>query len=255
MNYQQLIEQAEALLAEGKVDEANELIAQAEALKAQMDAEERVAALKSDADERAAAEAAEAEQARQEEVKAAAEAAVQEALKGVNLDRPDFTGSGGEPASEDETDDIGQEIQRLQVLSPWDNFGTLDLAIRYHVKSQRARAGHGSPPTQTEYAVLADRAWEFCRTIDEVPVIDYDGSIKSVRRPAFDPGALQPWQEQVTAFVPGYDEAIEHKDNVTESGIKALTWMSQQPATKANELVHSTQSGYGDELGISSLAV
>ena len=246
MNYQEMIARAEELLAEGKVEEANELIAQAEAHKAKVDAETALKALKADADAKAKAEREAAEAAQQAELDAKVQAAVKDALK--KADRPDYTGGGGDDALS-ESDEIGEKIARLQMVSRWDHYSLTDLATRFYVKSLAARQGNGRPPTQDMFNALTYRAHDFCRTIDKVPCIMPDGEIKSVERPAVDLSVLTPWdsEDDTTVYVPGYEEAQKVRDNVTRNGVKALMEMSATPEIKANEVVHSTQAGYGDE--------
>jgi hypothetical protein len=230
---------------EPNLESVRELNDQAEGIRERITELERtLESIQAEEDERAAAEAAAAAEA-EAEVEALAEEKARAMLKKVGLDRPDFTKSEGEE-DEEEIPDIPEHMSRIQVASRYDEMGTLDLAMEYYIKSRAARVGAASSaPTLEMYRALAVKAAAFVRSTDKLPRRNRYGETKMVEVPAFNPREFEKemrWRDEPDTYTIGGRE-VKFNDNVSMKGIKSL-W---ELGIKANEVIHTTQAGYGDE--------
>lgn len=135
----------------------------------------------------------------------------------------------------------------IEVFSPYDRLSTMDLCLRYEVMRS-----YGRRPSQRFWRALAGRAAKMAREEDTL----YIHQGRPVKAPAIDWQVIVPKNldlEEVDGdlfgtkagkmdryFTGGFDKA---EDNVTPLGIKQL----HEIATKANEVVYSTQASAGDE--------
>jgi len=246
--HRRVTDEAATMLSEESPDleKVRELNDQAEGIKSQMvEVERTLEAYQEQEKEREAAEAKAAEE-RQAEIQRLADEKAKDMVKNLGLDRPDYTHSG-QPS--EQKPELPLHMQRISVGSRFDHLGTLDLATRYYLKSRAARMGLATAPSENFYRALMVRASEFVRQVDEVPRFDRYGSVKTVQLPAFNPHEFLKEQGRAADSWQVEGKEVTLNDNVNTSGIKSL-W---EIGVKANELVHSTQSGYGDELGISSV--
>ncbi len=215
---------------------------EASKLKAQIEAAENTLANEEQAKvERETATKKEAEE-REAQIAKMVDERVEKALAetAIKSDRPNYAAGDGDDGFR-----VPEHIARLAVTSRFDRLGDLDLAQRYYLKSRAARAGATSPPSERFYRALMERAARFMQAEDDVPYIDDYGQIKSERMPAFDPRVIVPFSDSEagdTYFVEGIGN-VRHDDNVTPDGIKKLVKLG----IKTDELVYSTQTGFGDE--------
>ena len=146
-----------------------------------------------------------------------------------------------------------RELQTLIVGSKYDTVGDLDLLTRYYMQSQAARAGKAPRPSERFYKAVMARAAKFMREEDEV--IEWDARPgarpKLVSKPAFDPEVVRPYvagtqDDTYDILAPDgtvVQRDVQFADNVTAKGVTQLL----EIGAKANELIYSTSSGYGDE--------
>lgn len=131
----------------------------------------------------------------------------------------------------------GGDAVRIEVSSPYDRLSTMDLAIRYELLKS-----WGKPPSTKMWRALALRVGDLAQTEDVVGIKHG----QPVKAPAIDWSVIVPSnldlnevEVEVKGRQPNMDMAT---DVVTPQGVKQMAEL----ALKANELVHSTQSGYGD---------
>lgn len=249
----------EAAIEAGDVETADELTAEAEALEANIARGEKALAIKAKAETRAAEKAKAEKEAREAEIEAKAEELaaekVAEATKNLGVQRPDY-------ADPDETDAPpapSMFLERLSVASRHDRLPLIQQAVKYQVQRLSYRQGHSAapPPDEKLFRALCVRANNFLRQEDELARLSAEGEAIKCVVPSFDPELLGKWGEQApreedTIEVEGMTLNTFGQKGVTQDGIKGLIKLA---GAKANELVYSTQAGYGDELGISSLVM
>ena len=215
-----------AFKAELSAEEATELkakMSEVEVLGAQLEAQE-----KASAEELAATTAAEAAQ------KAAVDSAVAEAvaekdkeLEALRKGRSPLAPGIGAPTS----DSAGSGLPSITVSSPFDRMGTFDLALKYEILKAQ-----GGQPSDKWYRALVERVGRVAREEDTL----YIKNGQPVKVPALDWANLAPKNLDLSEVRGDKDET---QDPVNSRGIKAL----HNVATKANELVYSTQATAGDE--------
>jgi N4-gp56 family major capsid protein len=243
--YHRLTDQAREMLGEETPDleAVKALNDDIEEVRAQITEVERtLTALQEQEAERQATEKA-AEDEREAELEKRAEEKAKAMIKGLGIDRPDYTALEDQ---EDEPAPLPAHMQRIEVGSIYDDMGTLELATEFYVKSRAARVGAiQDPPSELMYRALCVRAAEFVQRTDSVPRFDRYGGVKMIDAPAFNPREYQremgSRSDPDTWMVRGAQ--VKHNDNVTPNGIKSL-W---ELGIKADELVYSTQASYGDE--------
>jgi HK97 family phage prohead protease len=138
----------------------------------------------------------------------------------------------------------------IQVIaSPYDRLSTFDLATRYMVMKSS-----GQRPSDRFRRALMLRAHKMGREQDQVGTKNG----QAVYVPAIDRDVIVPtdldFDEEGTPFKAG-GVPEKGKDNVTSAGIRQFAQivgmnlgdLKGNSATKANELLYSTQSGFGDE--------
>lgn len=243
--YERLLAEAQAAIDAGDAEKAEELTKKARHLKILADAQASVKAMQDEAEEKArqAEEARAAKEAEEleDKIKSLAEEAVKKAATPA---RPDYSESepGAEPPP---APGVPEKLARIAVLSRYDGMSDLDLALNYHIKSRRYKAGVGGHPDEKQFRALMVRAKKFMNADDKVPYIDRYGEVKSMTVPAFDPKTIVPWAnvgDEDSMDVPGLG-AVKSNGGVTSDGIKQILDI----AVKSDELVYSTQSGYGDQ--------
>ncbi len=242
--YRRLTDEARGMLAEEAPDleAVKSLNDNIEQVRAEIGEVERTRAALREQEAEREAEAKAAEEARQAEIQRLADEKAKAMVKNLGLDRPDYTRSETPKETEPE---MPAHMQRIVVGSRYDDMGTLDLAMEYYIKSRAAKVGVGRNPSERMYQALVQRAAEFVRETDMVPRFDRYGEIKNVEVPAFNPREFEremAYRDDPDSYTFGATE-VKHKDNVTPDGIKSL-W---NLGLKADELVYSTQAGYGDE--------
>lgn len=157
----------------------------------------------------------------------------------------------------------GQELEPAvvqQMISPYDRLHPSQLAIRYYIGRKAAATGMTAPPSTKFRRALALKAREFLKEEVELKSIDpYDGSIKSRKVSTWEliQPVLRPWPGSTAEshYVDGVGE-VAVKDNISPEGVKTLQRISAMnpgdvwnkfAGIKSDELIYSTQAGFGDE--------
>jgi HK97 family phage major capsid protein len=244
--YLKLVSEAEAAFEAGDIEKADELTAKAEKVKENLERGDKVKALKADAEARQAAKEKEEKKRREAEIQAEVDKRVEEATKNLGVQRPEY--GDGEPPDTAPTDP-SLFLSRLSVMSKYDNLPLTEMAVKYQIQRLSHRAGRSQAPSQKLYRALCVKANRFLRTEDELARLDAYGKPFKMTVPAFDPELLGKWGEQGreedTIEFDGVKLNTYGQKGITREGIDGLIKLAKH--TKANELVHSTQSNYGDE--------
>lgn len=144
-----------------------------------------------------------------------------------------------------------RKLGRLIVGSKFDRLGDLDLVMRYYMQSQAAKAGRAPQPSERFMRAVMTRAAKFMQAEDELPHWEpYAGARpKMLRVPAFDPSVVQPYvagaEDTADVIVNGkvLAQNVRFDDHVSAAGVSQLL----EIGAKSDELIYSTQSGYGDQ--------
>jgi HK97 family phage prohead protease len=181
--------------------------------------------------------------AEQETARQAAAAKQQPPFPVVDLDDVKVTGpSAGQM----------RQLGRLIVSSKFDRLGDVDLIMRYYLQSQAARVGAAERPSERFQRAVMVRAAKFMQAEDTLPVWDpYPGARpRTAKSPAFDPLVVRPYVaadedrgDVLSADGKVLARGVRFDDNVSARGVAQLL----EIGAKADELIYSTQSGYGDQ--------
>lgn len=160
----------------------------------------------------------------------------------VDLEGTNLKGAGAEQM---------RHLGRLIVGSKYDRLGDIDLVMRYYMQSQAAKAGRAPQPSERFYRAVMARAAKFMQDEDTIPAWEpYAGARpKMVKVPAFDPAVVQPYvagaEDSADVVVNGKVLArnVRFDDHVSAAGVSQLL----EIGAKNDELIYSTQSGYGDQ--------
>ena len=218
-----------AFKAELSEEEGKELqvaMGAVESLQAQVDAQARTEA--EEAARLAADEAAKADAKAVQDKLVADQAKLAEDQAKLEADRKAL----GRPVAPSTGAPGGVDSAVIRVSSPFDRMDTMDLALKYQILKAQ-----GQQPSDKWYRALVERVGRMAKEEDTI------GSKfgEPVKVSAIDWPALTPRANLDLGEVAG--DQGEIKDPVTERGIKSL----HNVATKASELVYTTQANAGDE--------
>lgn len=207
--YEKLIDEAQEAIDAGDQKKADALIAKAEEVKARIEAQERVTALKTDAAARAAAAIKAKKDAEEAEFQRRVDEAVEEATKKLGVVRPPYS------AGEDDDDPT------IKMRGPYDDIDPHQLMLGYMVmKSWHPLVGSG--PSLDYRRAVHGRAQDHVKRNGLSPVGYHDKNSSAVK-------ALKGYQKPIFYHVKADNEIR-----------KAL-------AVKADELMGSDVSTAGDE--------